>query len=357
MRNINQKDFGLSYKTSQMFRKIFTLFVALSLFAQLKAQEVLINPQTFPDDNFRNFVATKLTHANPDFFTEEEAAAIDTILCTKSEIGSLQGVENFKNLHYLACDSNQIESLDLSANKKLYALFATYNQLTSINITGADALRQMRVDHNQLAGQFVIPHNKFTWFCVGDNQITHFVNLDGERVDLNYLKSATMVYAFTNPLDESYKDLNLSGMTKLKYIYVQNLGLRSVNLEGDKEIYILRCEQNEISNLDVSKFPNLTHFYCNNNQLSQLNVSDNPKLRQLICNNNAGITHLDVTKNTQLIKLYANDCALEGEITLNSKKFEDIRLQNNNLTAIHGLTGASEEAEGSQFWVYANNNN
>lgn len=341
-----------------MFRKIFTFIVALSLFSQLKAQEVLIDPQTFPDENFRNFVATKLPHANPDFFTEEEAAAIDTILCTNSGIGKMQGIEQFKNLRYLACDSNQIESLDVSSNTALKVLMATSNQLSSLNIAGLTSLRQLRVDHNQLAGDFVIPHYNFQWFCVGDNQITGFVNAEGQRVDLNYLKNATMVYAFSNPLDDSYKDLDLSGMTKLKYIYIHGIGLNSINFEGDNEIYILRCEKNNISDLDVSQFPNLTHFYCNENQLSHIDVSKNPNLRQLICNNNPGITHLDVTKNTQLVKLYANDCALEGEFTLNSKKFEDVRLHNNpNITAINGLAGASSEAEGAQFWVYASSCN
>lgn len=341
-----------------MFRKIFTFIVALSLFSQLKAQEVLIDPQTFPDENFRNFVATKLPHANPDFFTEEEAAAIDTILCTNSGIGKMQGVEQFKNLRYLACDSNQIESLDVSSNTALKVLMATSNQLSSLNIAGLTSLRQLRVDHNQLAGDFVIPHYNFQWFCVGDNQITGFVNAEGQRVDLNYLKNATMVYAFSNPLDDSYKDLDLSGMTNLKYIYIHGIGLNSINFEGDNEIYILRCEKNNISDLDVSQFPNLTHFYCNENQLSHIDVSKNPNLRQLICNNNPGITHLDVRNNTKLVKLYANDCALEGEFTLNSKKFEDVRLHNNpNITAINGLVGASSEAEGAQFWVYASSCN
>ena len=92
------------------------------------------------------------------------------------------------------------------------------------------------------------------------------------------------------------------------------LTAQTVILKSD--IVRLRCWDNDLTGLDVSKCPNLTLLQCDGNQLTQLNISNNPELIILTCKNNQ-LTQLDVTKNAKLIYL---DCARNNLTTLDVSK-------------------------------------
>ncbi len=92
------------------------------------------------------------------------------------------------------------------------------------------------------------------------------------------------------------------------------LTAQTVILKSD--IVRLRCWDNDLTGLDVSKCPNLTLLQCDGNQLTQLNISNNPELIILTCKDNQ-LTQLDVTKNAKLIYL---DCARNNLTTLDVSK-------------------------------------
>ena len=92
------------------------------------------------------------------------------------------------------------------------------------------------------------------------------------------------------------------------------LTAQTVILKSD--IVRLRCWDNDLTGLDVSKCPNLTLLQCYGNQLTQLNISNNPELTILTCKDNQ-LTQLDVTKNAKLIYL---NCARNNLTTLDVSK-------------------------------------
>lgn len=57
---------------------------------------------------------------------------------------------------------------------------------------------------------------------------------------------------------------------------------------------ILRCYQNQLSALDVSKNTMLTELNCDDNQLTMLDLSKNTVLEELYCNSNQ-LTSLDIS--------------------------------------------------------------
>ena len=57
---------------------------------------------------------------------------------------------------------------------------------------------------------------------------------------------------------------------------------------------ILQCDDNQITEIDVSNNINLLNLFCSNNQLTSLNVSNNPLLNHLYCFGNL-LTTLDVS--------------------------------------------------------------
>ena len=66
-----------------------------------------------------------------------------------------------------------------------------------------------------------------------------------------------------------------------------------------KNITYLCCNENQIIEIDISKYPKLKELVCRINKLTKLDVSKNTELEQLICGNNQ-LADLDVSKNAKL---------------------------------------------------------
>ena len=95
----------------------------------------------------------------------------------------------------------------------------------------------------------------------------------------------------------------------------------------------LKCFNNQLTALDVSKNTALTYLDCRSNQLTALDVSKNVALTKLHCWGNS-LTKLDVSKNTALTSL---DCGANQLPTLDVSKntaLTDLDCRNNQLTSL-----------------------
>ncbi len=54
-------------------------------------------------------------------------------------------------MYYLRCDSNEIASLDLSANQNLHLVAAEHNKLTTLDLQGKKSLRGLFIQDNAIA--------------------------------------------------------------------------------------------------------------------------------------------------------------------------------------------------------------
>lgn len=130
------------------------------------------------------------------------------------------------------------------------------------------------------------------------------------------------------------------------------IGNLNINSNGDTEIQCAEAENysGEIncSNLKIIDFTgieffiNLTGLKCNDNQISSIDVSKNTKLKTIACYNNQ-ITNLNLQLNTQLIEVYCyNNKLIEfnlkknvllQKLGCNDNLIEDLDISaNNNLT-------------------------
>lgn len=75
-----------------------------------------VNGTTFPDSNFRDLVSADFDKNSDGFLSAAEIGAVTDIRCRWRCIASLKGIEYFTSLQTLDCYSNQLTSLDLSAN-------------------------------------------------------------------------------------------------------------------------------------------------------------------------------------------------------------------------------------------------
>lgn len=97
----------------------------------------------------------------------------------------------------------------------------------------------------------------------------------------------------------------------------------------------LTCNENQLTELDVSNNANLKALYCASNQLTKLDVSHNTKLETLECHYNQ-LTELDISKNTKLLYLDCGDTdrLLRGLDISNNKKLTHLACLGGQLTEL-----------------------
>ena len=100
--------------------------------------------------------------------------------------------------------------------------------------------------------------------------------------------------------NDSVLTLRISGVINLE---VNSLSITDLTgIEDFDLLDTLICNNNQISNLDVTSNLALTYLNCGQNNLANLNLTQNTSLSTLYCFNNQ-LTNLDVTQNSALIFL------------------------------------------------------
>ena len=90
------------------------------------------------------------------------------------------------------------------------------------------------------------------------------------------------------------KDFSTSEIKAVSYIDVLNKNIADLTGIGYfPNLAELRCANNQLTSLDISKNPNLRSLNCSVNQLTELDLSQNPELENLSCGGNQ-ITMLDL---------------------------------------------------------------
>ena len=106
--------------------------------------------------------------------------------------------------------------------------------------------------------------------------------------------------------------------------------LTSLDVSENTKLQYLYCQHNQLEKLDVSRNLDLVQINCANNQISTLDVSKNTKLQILYCGSNS-LSKLDVSKNTELITL---ECYVNQLTTLDiskNTKLQYLHCMNNKL--------------------------
>ena len=199
----------------------------------------------------------------------------------RSTLTSLQGIEYFESLTELYCLSNQLTSLDVSANTALTKLECYDNQLTSLDVSGCTALTMLVCFSNQLTTLDVSANTALTMLVCDSNQLT---------------------------------SLDVSANTALTVLDCSSNSLTSLDVSANTALTELWCGYNQLTSLDVSANTALTTLWCYYNQLESLDVSANTALMVLECDDNQ-LTSLDVSANTALTFLECEDNPGDGVST------------------------------------------
>ena len=204
-----------------------TKFLFLILFFTSISNAQIID---FPDANFKarllqasayNMVAsvleptdagyvstyTKIDTNNDGEIQVSEALLIKYLRVSDSNISSVVGVNNFINLKYFNCATNQISNLDVSGLTKLRLLYCQTNQLNAMNLK-----------NNNL--------NSWLQLEFFSNNFIKFICTDEE--DITTVKSKSLFYAYNYCNVNSYCNFNPGGI----YYTVQGNQKIDVNNNG-----------------------------------------------------------------------------------------------------------------------------
>lgn len=244
---------------------------------------IAINETNFPDQNFRDYVATQWDKDRDNRFSPSEIADAEWIYCNKKEISNLKGIEFFTEIWNLDCGNNNLTTIDLSNNKKLKVIYCQHNQLKELDVSGLPLLESFHCDGNKLQSINVSKNEQLEKFDCEDNHLD---------------------------------TLNVSQNKKLEELGCGKNNLTELDVRENKKLKKLWCYENKLSNLDLGNQTELEVLSCGRNPLSVLDVSANTKLKEL-SPVRTNLTSLDAKNNTALEVFwgeeYSYNIAVEGD--------------------------------------------
>ena len=250
--------------------------------------------------------AVLLTHLGEDYVTlnQEGYAVMDADYVnsitelkldnySSDNLTTLNGIEKFANLQHLHCPiSPNLAECDLSNNTSLITFdTASSTKLTSLDFSNNTNIYNLYLNENyQLAELILTGCNRIFNLQINNTALTTLTIPNPSGV-------YNLLYGGTTQLE-----FNLSEFTSLGGLGCKGKDLADLNFIPDNikaQLNTLFCENNQLTSLDLSKFPNLTYLDCSNNKIETLVPSYAANLGQLECYNNY-ISTLNISQNTLL---------------------------------------------------------
>jgi len=239
---------------------------------------------------------------NQSVLTSDISGVTSLDLSSKG-ISNLTGIEDFTNLEYLYCRSNQLTSLDISKNINLTELYCYENQLTSLDLSQNSALEILYCGSNNLSSLDVSKNLNLRDLHCYNNQLTN--------IDVSLNTSLERLYIQVN----NFNSLDISKNINLTDLHCNNNQFTTLDISKNTALENLYSGYNNITNIDISKNLNLRDLVIPSTQISNIDVHQHLSLGTLICSNTQ-ITSLDLSNNTNLNYLA---CQLNSLTRLNVK--------------------------------------
>lgn len=222
---------------------------------------------------------------------------------TQADISRLTG------LGVLDLSHNELESLDLSGQEDIYALYLNDNPFGKTplyigapkdNLTILDIGQVGSLDQRFQLSDYPYLMSFDAWSCstlrtLDTSRNTYLKRLSIDSCPVTSLDlSNNKALLVLNISETGVTDLDLSNNTQLTQLYCDrqstSLGwvkkLKTLDVSGLDNLMYLFASGNELTSIDVSKNINLTDLYLSNNRLTSIDVSKNDILLNLVVRNN-----------------------------------------------------------------------
>ena len=126
--------------------------------------------------------------------------------------------------------------------------------------------------------------------------------------------------------------LDLSKNTILTKLQCQKNQLTSLDLRANTQLQELRCGNNNLGSLDISQ-SDLQFLYCSNNQLTSLNLTNHISLKDVDCSNNE-LTTLEIGTKNNLTRISCQQNNLASLDVNNVPELQYLNCNSNQLTQL-----------------------
>lgn len=268
---------------------------------------VAINATNFPDEAFRNYVATYLDLGADGYIDDNDIAEITSIripytgnyVRSSEAIHNLKGIEYFTEVTSLAIYNEPIESgLAFGALKKLESCDVQLDSVaaTSLDFRGCDSLTAININDNYGTNSYTDIYlnealKEFTFECYGSAALD-FSNCSN-------LETVT-VKGYVTPI------IGLNNHTVLENVTISSRSVIDLDLSNNQALVSVDCAMSEhdapqLLSLNCSHCPMLQIVNCNKCKLlASLNMTGCVNLEILKCNSTAIRPSLDLRELTKL---------------------------------------------------------
>ena len=318
----------ISRSLTTLFTCAMTGAMLIPAFAVSADTKIAINEKNFPDKNFRKELKKDGYDIDQDgYLSSDEIKQLTDFDVNGCKIKDLTGIELLTDLEALCCDDNELTTIDLSKNTKLWNLRCQGNLLKTLDLSKNTNLSYLSIDNNMIdnldlsknteLSELICRENLLKTLDLSKNTKLKTLWIDNnklEKLDLSKNTELTDLQCKGNLL----KTLDLPKSTKLEYLWIDNNKLENLDLSKNTGLKNFRCEGNLLKTLDLSKNTNLDFLNVANNKFDMLDISKNPGLSDLYCQGNQ-IDKLDISGCYCLVDAFAGDKVQEnGYVVYNS---------------------------------------
>ncbi len=111
---------------------------------------------------------------------------------------------------------------------------------------------------------------------------------------------------YTNTISVYEKNISdlkgIEDFTSITNLRCDGNNLTNIDISNNTELIYFNCLYNNLNSLDVSNNTALQMLYCGSNKISNIDVSNNTELKEILIFNN-NLSSLDVSNNTALLSL------------------------------------------------------
>lgn len=259
-------------------------------------------------------------------------------------------LSNNINLYHVNVDSSLVKDLTLTGCTGLQTLMMSDTDIETIDLNGLENLTTLYAPNNKKL-QDILHDNTEGYYdkliymdFKGDSSLTKIDHLEVCK-NIRILKCQNCDLTELDIHDDAKLEMLLcSGNSRLQTLNVQenalkrlecaNCDLSTLNAHSNPALNYLDCSGNKLTTLDVSSNTDLEQLYCYSNQLTSLNLSHNTKLKKLRISHNS-IPTLDLTNNPLIEDFYLNNCHANTITGFEAlSNLKVCKANNNDLTAI-----------------------
>ena len=354
---------------------------------EIKTTAVRINSTNFPDGNFRSYVSSNFDTSGDGYLIKQEIRNATYIIAGNKSISNLKGIEYLTSLQALACNNNNLTSIDLSKNTSLTSIVCDNNKLTSLDMSYNKELLSLSCSGNVNLSSIYLNYNtKLTkLYCTGCKSLTSLYLSNNTALQELNCKNCTNLVSITMGTHNSLKMVDCSN---------DDLTVRNIYFNMNKYIvgklpsvssgtfyttpYISKDDVNKAKNkgwsvntvgveayeLNSTNFPdaNFRNFISNQSyydqtgwvlayQVTEMNVEGKSianltgiglftNLEKLWCGKNR-LTSLDMSKNKKLFYLGCPDNNISSLNISGITGLYSLNCKNNSLSSLNVSSATS----------------